>query len=359
MADFVFVSCQIGAEPALKKDLAKHHPELKFAFSRPGFVTFKADSGISLEQPLRSPFARSFGASVGSVKVGAEESEFESIQSLFSKLPAQPFQHLHVWNRDQSVPGDRGFEPFHLPETLEFAKTLKAQTPTMEKVAINRTAKNGDNIVDVIRVDPDHFFVGWHPAFNSASRWPGGIPPLRPNPEMISRAYLKVQEALRWSQLPCVEGDVCVELGSSPGGACLALVEKGMKVIGVDPAIMDERVMSNPNFTHFRARAADLKRKEFAETKWLFADANIAPDNTLVAIEDIVTNRQVNVQGMLITLKLLTWDMADQIDKYVEQIRGWGYRHIRLRQLAFNRRELCVFAAKSKARLKFSKRKRN
>ena len=173
---------------------------------------------------------------------------------------------------------------------------------------------------------------------------------------MVSRAYLKMQEGLRWSQLPVTENDLAVELGSSPGGSCLALLERDLRVIGVDPAIMDERVLAHPNFTHFRARAADLKRKEFAEAKWLFADANIAPGNTLDAIEDIVTNRRVNIQGMLITLKLLSWEMASEIDNYIDRIKAWGYRHLRVRQLAFNRRELCVYAAKSQGRMRFTGR---
>jgi hypothetical protein len=58
---------------------------------------------------------------------------------------------------------------------------------------------------------------------------------------------------------------------------------------------------------------------------------------------------------MIITLKLLDWDHADQIEAYLDRIHSWGYRHVRARQLAFNRREVCIVAAKSKARLKFGK----
>ena len=88
------------------------------------------------------------------------------------------------------------------------------------------------------------------------------------------------------------------------------------KVIGIDPALMDERVLSHANFTHVRARAADLRRKEFSNAKWLLADANIAPESTLDAIEDIVTHRVVNIQATLITVFIrangLVWGAKHQ-----------------------------------------------
>ncbi len=62
---FLFVTCQVGAEPALKKELAREHPDLKFAYSRPGFVTFKREgSPLTPEFFLKSVFARTFGLSL-------------------------------------------------------------------------------------------------------------------------------------------------------------------------------------------------------------------------------------------------------------------------------------------------------
>ena len=350
MPQFLFVACQAGAEKALKQDLATHHPELAFAFSRPGFVTFKIDDErFDAQQPLQSPFARTWGSSVGSIR------EVEDLEKIVAIFPDKAWKHLHIWKRDPHVPGDRQYEPFHLPESVELGQRIRESVDggPLKDAAINRTARNGDLVADLILVEPEHWFVGWHKASAIATRWPGGVPPIRRPDDMVSRAHLKIQEALRWSRIPLAEGDVCVELGSSPGGSVQCLLEKGLRVIGIDPAIMDERVLNHANFTHVRARAADLKRKEFAGVRWLFADANIAPDNTLEAVEHIVTNRRVSIEGMLLTLKLLDWEMAGQLDDYLQRIREWGYRHVRCRQLAFNRREVCVFAIRNKARLKF------
>ena len=148
-------------------------------------------------------------------------------------------------------------------------------------------------------------------------------------------------------------------IGQFAGRIMPSTIRTRLTVLGIDPAIMDERIMAHPNFRHIRARAADLKRKEFADVRWLVSDANIAPTNTLDAVEHIVTNRRVNIHGMLLTLKLLDWSMADQLGDYLQRIRSWGYRHVRVRQLAFNRREVCVLATRTKAKLRMGRRRRN
>jgi 23S rRNA (cytidine2498-2'-O)-methyltransferase len=165
---------------------------------------------------------------------------------------------------------------------------------------------------------------------------------------MISRACLKMQEALLWSRLPIVAGDHCAEIGSAPGGSCQTLLRQGLIVTGIDPAEMDPSLLDHPRFTHLRARAADLKRREFRHIKWLMVDSNVAPKHTLDTVEDIVTHRQVRVRGMLLTLKLPHWDLADSLSEYVQRVRSWGYRYVNVRQLAFNRQEVCVAAMDSR-----------
>src|SRR5436853_924091 len=67
---FVFAACQHGAEAAMKRELAVRAPELRPAFSRPGFVTFKLPAPCAHPEQftLPSAFARTFGFSLGSVQ---------------------------------------------------------------------------------------------------------------------------------------------------------------------------------------------------------------------------------------------------------------------------------------------------
>jgi 23S rRNA (cytidine2498-2'-O)-methyltransferase len=161
-----------------------------------------------------------------------------------------------------------------------------------------------------------------------------------------------MQEALLWSRLPLRAGDACVEIGSAPGGSCQALLDRGLLVTGIDPAEMDPAVVAHPNFRHVRARGADLKRREFRHTRWLMVDSNVAPKHTLDTVEHIVTNRQVHVRGLLLTLKLSDWGTADAVPEYIDRVRSWGYHYVHARQLAFNRREITLAAIRSRRDLR-------
>ncbi len=139
-------------------------------------------------------------------------------------------------------------------------------------------------------------------------------------------------------------GDTIAEIGSAPGGASQAFLEKGLKVVGIDPAVMDERVAAHPKFTHIRKRGHEVRRREFRGVRWLTADINVAPQYTLDAVEAIVTYRDLKIEGLLLTLKLLEWKLADEVPTYLERVRSWGYRHVAARQLSHNRQEICVKA---------------
>ena len=119
-------------------------------------------------------------------------------------------------------------------------------------------------------------------------------------------------------------------------------------MVGIDPARVDPRVLANPNFTHIRKRGGDLRRREFRRAAWLAADMNVAPSYTLDTVEAIVTHPTVNVRGLLLTLKLLDWNLANELPEYLARIRGWGYGHVAARQLAHNRQEVCVMALRKR-----------
>ncbi|HZZ71681.1 MAG TPA: SAM-dependent methyltransferase, partial [Pirellulales bacterium] len=154
----------------------------------------------------------------------------------------------------------------------------------------------------------------------------------------------KMEEGLRWSRLPVQAGDRCVEIGCAPGGASQALLQRGLHVTGIDPADVDPRVLEHPNFTYLKKRGADVRRREYRGLKWLMTDMNVAPNYTLDTVEAIVTHREVNIQGLLLTLKLIDWDLAQDLPNYLARIRSWGYRLVQARQLQHNRQEICVAA---------------
>src|SRR5215510_10145346 len=99
-ASFVFVTCQVGAEPALKMEVARELPMLRFAYSRPGFLTFKIAPG------------------------GKMPDDFA--WKLVGELPVT---RLHVWPRDRHPPGFRDYEPGMTPEAADAERVLRERAP--------------------------------------------------------------------------------------------------------------------------------------------------------------------------------------------------------------------------------------
>ncbi len=361
MTTFLFAACQPGSEAALKGDVARRDPTLRFAFSRPGFVTFRvADDAADDSSPaLRSAFARTWGYSLGKV-VGAKELARDLWRLVAAESASHgiaQFRHLHVWEREAALPGDEGFDPAAVTRAQEAGALLLAQGPKSSTApSLNAEVPAGDAVLDCVLVEPHEWWVGWHHADSPETRWPGGVPRLSAPPNMISRAYLKIEEALRWSELPIGSGDRCVEIGSAPGGSCAALLERRCIVTGIDTAEMDPSVLANPRFTHVRGRARDVPHTAFRRARWLMSDTNVAPKHTLDTVEAIVNARDVRLKGLVLTLKLTDPRLAAELPLFHKRIRGWGYQHVRARQLAFNRQEVCVVATEREARVPRSPR---
>ncbi len=340
---FVFAACQQGAERPLKERFAGPGAALRLAFSRPGLATFKtSDSNVNLLS--QSWLARVAGEGLGNVRGNlAEELVAQAIA-----IAGDQFQAIHVFERDRNLPGSRGFEPGPSELTTAigeiFANKLRSEAKLGRLPLINTACAIGSKILDVILVEPDQWLIGTHTATEIQHCWPGGVYPVAAPDSMVSRAYLKIAEAVAWSQLPMQPGDRVVEIGSAPGGSCQRLLDVGLEVTGVDPAEMDELLLNHPRFEHWRTKAAGMKRKMYSKFKWLTADANVAPNYTLEVVEDIVNYPTSRFQGLLLTIKLSSYDLVDQVDAAMEQIRSWGFTRVKARQLASNRRECCIAA---------------
>lgn len=359
-AQFVFMTCRAGAETPLKEEVARTQPTWRLSFSRPGFLTFKCDSDGRLDERELAErhwtFAHAHGISLGRV-TGSQLADV--VQQLWqlpgvasiagSKAPLD----IHVWQREPAV-SDEEAELFVTPLCLEIEAALRAAAP--DGVAVERTVAasrrattRNSRVLDVVVVAPGEWWIGSHRAVRRAERWPGGVIPVRLPAHAVSRAYAKLEEAIQWSDLPLAKEDECVEIGCAPGGASQALLDRGMFVTGIDPADVDPAVVANPRFRHLKKRGSDVRRQEFLGVRWLAADMNIAPEDTLNEVEAIVTAPQASIRGMVLTLKCSDWSVAKRIPEFVARVRAWGYRDVRTRQLVTGGQEICLVALRRKA----------
>jgi len=73
-------------------------------------------------------------------------------------------------------------------------------------------------------------------------------------------------------------------------------------------------------------------------------DANVAPNYTLDTLDGLLARAGVRPKGLVLTLKLTDPKLAEKLPDFAQRIRAHGYRRVRMRQLAFNRQEVCAVA---------------
>ncbi len=288
---FLFAVCQAGSEGALKREVAREHPSLRLAFSRPGFLTFKSPSPLGADVELRSVFARVSGLSLG-------------------RAPTPDHDLVHRYSRDGLLP----------------------------LVREGRPAEPGERVLDRVIVDPGEEWVGLHLHGPGRSAHPAGNPALALPSHAPSRAYQKLAEALLWSGAQPQPGECALEIGSAPGGAALLLLEKGLHVIGVDPAPMAPRVLASKAFTHLKRGAEKLTPKDLPRPPdWLLLDVNLPPEQALPLIEPFAAG----CRGLLLTLKIHDDASADRIPRWLARLG----LPARATQLPSHKSEILVYAS--------------
>ncbi len=331
-SDFLLVTCHGGAEAVLAARVADLLPRAVRAAWRRGVVTFRLGGDEPPEDLLpRLWFAQSVVRSLGQVSGGDDDARVAQLGSLVGD---SPFTAVHVWTRDPRSDVDVGT----IRRLVLAARGLPAGLDTV--------ARPGDLVLDCLVDTPDRWWVGWHRAATPPSLVPGGRHPRELPAGKVSRAWLKLDEAIAVFGLDLRSGERAIEIGAAPGGACQRLLEAGLSVVGVDPALVDPAVAAHPAFEQWRMRARDVRLKLCRGFDWIVADMNIDPRSTLAAIERIATADAARARGIVATLKLPDWSRAAELPDWLDRFRGWGFVP-QARQLSTGGREVCVAALRS------------
>lgn len=100
-----------------------------------------------------------------------------------------------------------------------------------------------------------------------------------------SRAYLKLWEALTLVGRFPGPGDVCLDLGSSPGGWSWALARLGARVLSVDRAPLAPDIAQLPGIEYRAESAFALDPASIGPVDWLFCDVVCYPARLLALVE--------------------------------------------------------------------------
>jgi 23S rRNA (cytidine2498-2'-O)-methyltransferase len=336
---FYYSVCQFGAEKTMKEDILYEFPHLRFAFSRPGFITFKEENG---SKPAiietQGIFARLFGVSVGQSKTPAE------LEQLIDSIPEGAI--VHGFERDTFVPGD---EPEGYRKNARLENELKGISHSLKLggvPAVNQT------VYDLIWIDEGRVFLGKHVHRPHLDTAPGNQPNITLPAKAPSRAYLKIEEAILRFQPKIVPGMKVLEVGCSPGGATIAMLARGLSVTGIDPKYMHESLSREREFSFVQKLAKVVTQEDLSKVNpdWLVLDMNLAPLEALDELQHVIQTlrgvygRNLKLKTGFLTVKLNDWKFAENIPLYLKRIRELGFQDLTAMQLASNRQEFFVYA---------------
>jgi 23S rRNA (cytidine2498-2'-O)-methyltransferase len=307
------------------------------AFMRPGLLTVKRGPDrpqFSIDPPTGSVFARRIGLSHGLFDDPVGSSALRAVADRADRvgLPAR----LQVCARVvEENAGDIA------AEVAQVDAALRAALP--DHFLPDEVAQEGEVVIDLVRIDPGRWLLGSHRQHSGELPHPGGaftppIPAAAP-----SRSYRKLREALGWSGFRLAPGDLALELGSAPGGTAFALLEAGLEVIGVDAAEMDPGVAAHPRFRHLQKPAERLAARDLpGRVDWILTDMNVEPQVALAYVEGLIASLAGPPLGVLLTLKLNRWALAELLPDFLTRVERMGVGSPRAKQLASHRQELLL-----------------
>jgi 23S rRNA (cytidine2498-2'-O)-methyltransferase len=338
---FVWIAHHVASTRWLKAELAVRAPHLRFAFARPGLTTFKVTGPPATPATaMPSSFARAWGITLG--RGGMAE-----VHAAVAALPPGPLR-LHVFERELPVPPDeqggtdRGLRAMAIEQDLRRASD--------GVFAEDVRARIGDRVLDVVvphGAEPDEpWLIGLHTHHAAHGPWPGGVPWAPPPPHAPSRAWSKVEEALRFADLEPRVGEIAVDLGAAPGGGSLNLLDRGLEVHGIDPGAMAPHLLDfhgehGNRFIHHHVPAAEVDARALPRHyQWLLLDVNLAPMVALRYVERFVALAHGALRGALLTLKLNDDGIFQALPRLYERIKKLGPSTMRVTQLPSHRSEV-------------------
>jgi len=367
-SNFLFTTVKAGSEKALKGEFAKKYPDMRSAFSRPGLVTWKQPSLIRSDIEIDSCFASTYGVSLQQV---ANASEVVKVASSLNKQ----MLCLHVYAREET--GAASKHPDAIAAKNKQVERIRNEVLNVAPPGLFQAgqkdqykANEGNHVLHVIVGDDEEKLIlglSQHSSRfsnNNAkinhSPYPGGyMQHIVLPPEAPSRAFLKIEEAIEWAQLDMTKGDLAVEIGSAPGGACYSLLKRGLTVIGIDPSPQDRThapiVANHKGFKAIKkfVRNVDVEKEIPRRVDWLLCDANVEPEEVIIHLNAMVSHFDPTVfKGLIWTIKFgdLLWsnqvDITDHIDDITARLCKASplFELVQMTQLPSNRQEMLLLA---------------
>jgi 23S rRNA (cytidine2498-2'-O)-methyltransferase len=243
-------------------------------------------------------------------------------------------------SNDQSVSVKRAYSSGQLNQQL--ASAFAEETGAIESI------KKPQIVVSLLCAELKAY-AGVSLSRDNLSDWPGGMRHYAQLPEQISRAELKLLEALETFGVSLPDSGDALDLGAAPGGWTRLLRDAGMRVVAVDPARLDDRL--GGRVEHYRGYAEDYLEEALARRKKFDIIANDMRMDAREAARLLVQARScLRPDGFIIsTLKLphaaIDIDPSRNLKEAIRLLEK-HFAVVQAKQLFHNRQEVTVIAAK-------------
>jgi 23S rRNA (cytidine2498-2'-O)-methyltransferase len=245
---------------------------------------------------------------------------------------------LHVFVPDTET-GNRLSQRAERIET-QLALQLAAALPTAERVDATELRRSTVELVQVCLCSADTAALGVVPSDQALSIWVGGRARMKVAADRPSRSARKLEEALAWLGTGPSAGELCVDLGAAPGGWTWLLLNRRARVIAVDPARLEPRLLEQRRLRHIQGSAFDWLPEEPAD--WLFCDMAWRPLEVAQMLGRWARRRQTRM--LVANFKLPMKRKAEMVARLRELLATSGYQQLRTRQLYHDREEITVTA---------------
>jgi 23S rRNA (cytidine2498-2'-O)-methyltransferase len=187
--------------------------------------------------------------------------------------------------------------------------------------------------------------VGFAETADALSDWPGGRVRLAKRDELISRAELKLEEAIGVFDIALPAKGSAVDLGASPGGWTSILLRHGLEVWAVDPGDLDPRLTAQARVHHERTTSGQFFSSSRRRFDVAVNDMRMDPELSCKVMIDAADSLAPGALVVL-TLKLGLQRPLETVQRCLTALRR-RYEIIDARQLQHNRHEITVLCRRS------------
>lgn len=336
-----------GSEEFLLDELRRAWPRARHDLESPGWITTNAPL-TGAEQPVLLAFSRQAfldgeACSAPSINQWAERLS----EAILEKVSVEQPWRLHIWpayGEGRAGMNRCGLIREALMEKLRkkrraLIRLLEESTEPFghQTTLVQLALRSPEEGVLSVAVAP----LPWQRRA-IVSAFPEGAVPVAVDKGAPSRAFAKLVEAEQRLGRFISKGQLCVDLGASPGSWSYVAIHRGARVIAVDRAELRTDLMRNERL-HFHCGDA-FKFRTDARVDWLICDVIAAPQRSIDLLLEWL--REGQMSAFVVSIKFIgatEYPLIDQLKKEAAPLCSEFF----LTRLSANKNEVCAFGVAS------------